>query len=308
VIGRWARAKMPTAVSLGQWKAARRLLGARRCDQPSGQAAGRGLVGPRVHGAARAKLRRPRREELDTALWCAAHGGPGREHRRSCCLDRRRGTPPLDRARQPHRRAGPPSRLADLRRARPRPAQGHRSHTPGDGGRRQGTGLAQLTQLRDVCASWRRSRDTRRGLVMTRKRARAPLSGSPRCPGGASLAFGRRARRRGNRKVHCARLLAHGRRALAGRRRLKIRDVRGRRAAAAMAAMAPRRRCMVDLEGQAAACRPRRACADASRMSEVPRAPAGPRRARASPPGRARRCSRARAATARARVHALPIG
>ena len=60
------------AVAFGQWKAARRLL-ERGARTNLWQAAALGLV-DRVRDELAAR-RRPAQEELDNALWCAAHGG-----------------------------------------------------------------------------------------------------------------------------------------------------------------------------------------------------------------------------------------
>jgi ankyrin repeat protein len=59
------------AVAFGQWKAARRLLG-RGARTTLWQAAALGLADRVRDELARAE---PTREELDNALWCAAHGG-----------------------------------------------------------------------------------------------------------------------------------------------------------------------------------------------------------------------------------------
>jgi hypothetical protein len=65
---------MADAVAFGQWKAARRLL-ERGAATSLWQAAALGLV-DRVHDEL-GRTPPPTREELDNALWCAAHGGQG---------------------------------------------------------------------------------------------------------------------------------------------------------------------------------------------------------------------------------------
>lgn len=62
---------MADAVAFGQWKAARRLL-ERGASTTLWQAAALGLV-DRVHDEL-ARTPPPTREDLDNALWCAAHG------------------------------------------------------------------------------------------------------------------------------------------------------------------------------------------------------------------------------------------
>ena len=63
---------MADAVAFGQWKAARRLL-ERGARTNLWQAAALGLARPRPRRARQTPP--PAREDLDNALWCAAHGG-----------------------------------------------------------------------------------------------------------------------------------------------------------------------------------------------------------------------------------------